>query len=45
MTDYVLRKAAAQYRRDGALSLDVMVALENAGLVIEDVINYIERNA
>lgn len=45
MIDYVLRRAAASYQRnDGVLPLDVLVAIENAGLVIEDVINFIEEN-
>lgn len=43
--EYVLRRAAAQYRRDGVLAVDTMSALDAAGLVIEDVINHIEENA
>ena len=44
-TTYVLRKAAVAYEQNnGVLPLDIMVALEHAGLVIEDVINYMERN-
>ena len=43
-TDYVLRRAARAYRENGGvLPLDIMVALDNAGLVIEDVINYLEN--
>ena len=42
--DYVLRRAAAAYERDGVLPLDMLVALDNAGLVIEDVMVYIEEN-
>lgn len=45
LTDYVLRKAAVAYEmNDGVLPLDIQVALDNAGLVIEDVINWIKEN-
>lgn len=42
-TDYVLLRAAAQYRELGLLTTDMHVALHNAGLLIEDVINHIEE--
>lgn len=42
--DLLIRRAAASYRRhNGVLPLDMQSALENAGLVIEDVINHINN--
>ena len=40
---YVMRRAADAYEWDGVLPLDILVALDNAGLVIEDVMVYIEE--
>lgn len=43
-TDFILRRAAQAYNENnGVLPLDMIMALTNAGLLVEDVIIFLEE--